>query len=874
MKSKQPFPPKFFLRFFRWFCHPRMLDYIEGDLLEVYERNFKTMGKRKADWKFIKDVLLLFRPGIIRPRKPFQNLTTFGMYKSYFKIGWRNLIKNKGYSAINIGGLAVGLTAAILIALWVRDELSFNKNFENYDKIAQVLQNQTFNGEVQTWWSQARQIAPELRNHYGSDFKYVIMSSWNGSHKFTFDDKDVRKEGSFMEPEVTEMLTLNMLSGTRDGLNDPNSILLSGSAAKDIFGDLSPLGQAILMDDKLEVMVTGVYEDLPRNSSFHNLTFIAPWELYVSSENLEERTGWGNSWFHSLAQIEDNADMDQVSLKIKDVKLNAVVAAGDNDDLFKPEIFLHPMSRWHLYSDFKNGVSVGGGIQYVWLFGLVGVFVLFLACINFINLNTARSEKRAKEVGIRKALGSVRIQLINQFFTESMMVVILSFILSLILAQLALPLFNEVSGKQIDLLWSNPYFWIIGLGFTILTGMIAGSFPALYISSFHPARVLKGAFKAGRFSAVPRKILVVAQFTVSITLIIGTLIVFKQIQFTKNRPIGYDNMGVISAPIRSEGIREHFDAFRNDLQNTGSVKEVALTDSPLTATNVTNSGFTWEGKDPGMAEEFATLRVTHEFGEMIDWQILEGRDFSRDFASDTMAFIINESAAKYLGMEDPVGKSLKWGNNGEYKIIGMVKDMVTQSPYSPVKQMLFFLNYKRVNMVHIKINPDVSATEALSKIETVFKKHDPANDFEYSFVDQDYGKNFDNERRIAKLTSAFAGLAMLICCLGLFGLASFMAEQRTKEIGIRKVMGASVVNLWSMMSKDFVRLVVISSLISIPIAFHFLSSWLENYEYRTPISWWIFAASGFGAVLITLLTVSYQSLKAALINPVRSLKTE
>lgn len=352
------------------------------------------------------------------------------------------------------------------------------------------------------------------------------------------------------------------------------------------------------------------------------------------------------------------------------------------------------------------------------------------------------------------------------------------------------------------------------------------------------------------------------------------MIVFKQIQFTKKRPIGYDNIGLVSAPIRVAGIKEHFDAFRNDLQNTGAVKEVALTDSPLTATNVTNSGFTWEGKDPGMSEEFATLRVTHEFGEMIDWQILEGRDFSREYGSDSMAFIINESAARYLGMEDPVGKSLKRGDNGEYKIIGVVKDMVTQSPYSPVKQMLFFLNYKRVNLANIKINPDVSATEALAKIETVFKKYDASNAFEYSFVDQDYGKKFDYERRIAKLTSAFAGLAMLISCLGLFGLASFIAEQRTKEIGIRKVMGASVASLWGMLSRDFVLLVVISILISIPIAYHYLSNWLENYEYRTNISWWIFAVTGFGAVLITLMSISYQAMRAALMNPVRSLRSE
>jgi ABC-type antimicrobial peptide transport system permease subunit len=415
---------------------------------------------------------------------------------------------------------------------------------------------------------------------------------------------------------------------------------------------------------------------------------------------------------------------------------------------------------------------------------------------------------------------------------------------------------------------------MIGLSFTFITGLIAGSFPALYLSSFHPVRVLKGAFRAGRFATIPRKVLVVTQFTVSITLIIGTLVVFNQIQFAQNRPIGYSSHGLISSPIRAKEIREHYDAFRNDLQNTGVVKEVALTDTPLTSTYVTNSGFSWEGKDPNMSEEFVTLRITHEFGEMIEWQILDGRDFSKDFASDSMAFIINESAAKYLGIADPVGKTLTWGRNGDYKIIGVVKDLITQSPYSPVKQMLFFINYQRVNFVNIKINPDVNASEALSKIESVFKKYDLENPFDYSFADQEYSKKFDNEKRIAKLASAFATLAMFISCLGLFGLASFVAEQRTKEIGIRKVMGASITNLWKMLSKDFIILVIISCLIAIPIASYYLNGWLENYEYRTVISWWTFVGTSIAAVLITLLTVSYQAIRAALINPVTSLRSE
>jgi len=870
MINNKPSPPKLFLSFFRWYCHPKLVSHIEGDLMEVYNERLKSLGKRKADRKFIIDVLLLFRPGIIKPVEGYKNVNNYAMFKSYFKIGWRNLVKNKGYSLINIGGLATGMSVAIFIGMWVYDELSFNRNFKNYDRLAQVMQNQTFNGVIETWSSQAMQLAPELRNTYGGNFKHVIMSSWTWNHKLTYETRSVSKAGNYMEPEVTEMLTLTMIKGSRTGLKDPHSILLSESTATSIFGDTDPMNKVIRMDDKLDVKVTGIYEDLPYNSSYANLTFIAPWQLYVISENLEKRVHWGNSWFQSIVQIADHTDMAKVSANIRYAKMNK----QDDDDRIKPEIFLHPMSRWHLYSDFKNGVPSGGRIQYVWLFGVVGVFVLLLACINFMNLSTARSEKRAKEVGIRKTIGSVRTQLINQFFSESLFVVTFAFILSLVLVQLALPWFNEVADKRIIIPWTNPWFWFLGIGFTFFTGVIAGSYPALYLSSFHPVRVLKGTFHAGRFASLPRKVLVVIQFTVSVTLIIGTSIVFRQIQFAQNRPIGYDNNGLISTYIKTDEIRKHYDAFREELHQTGVVEEVALTDDPITNTMVTNSGFTWEGKDPDMSEEFSTLRVTHEFGKTVDWEIVEGRDFSKEFASDSMAFIINESAAKYMNLDDPVGKTITWGNNGGYKIIGVIKDLVTQSPYSPVKQMLFFLHYERVYIANIKIHPGVSAGDALSEIETVFKKYDPANPFEFTFADQEYAKKFGNEKRIGKLASIFATLAIFISCLGLFGLASFVAEQRTKEIGIRKVMGASVMNLWKMLSGDFVILVVISCVIALPISVYFMSNWLKQYQYRTTLSWHVFAMAVLGALIITLLTVSYQAIRAALANPVKSLRSD
>jgi putative ABC transport system permease protein len=878
MKKNQHDPPRLFLRFFRWFCHPALRTYIEGDLYELYRERIQTSGKRKADLKFIFDVILLFRPGIVKPFKGIQSVNNTAMFRSYFKIGYRNLLKNKGYSLINIGGLATGMAVAILITLWAYDEISYDKNFANYDRIARVLQNQNFDGQTQTWFSQAMQLGPELRNEYGSNFQYVVIGSFPGDSKLAVNDKAVKKSGAFMEPAITEMLTLNMLSGTRAGLNDLNSILLSQSTAKALFGDEDPMDKFIKVDNKLDVKVTGIYEDLPDNSSFSNLTFILPWELNVRSADLNNRVGWGNSWFQCFVQIADHTNMNAVSANIKDAKMKRVLIE-DDDARFKPELFLHPMSRWRLYSEFDNGVSVGGNIKYVWMLSIIGGFVLFLACINFMNLSTARSEKRAKEVGIRKTIGSIRFQLINQFFTESLLVAILALVVSLIIVELALPWFNEVSGKHIGILWSVPFFWFACAGFAVLTGLIAGSYPALYLSSFQPIKVLKGTFNAGRFSSIPRKALVVLQFTVSVTLIIGTMVIFRQIQYAQSRPIGYSLQGFISVPIRTDEIMKRYDVLREELFKTGTVEEVAASETSVTETYTTNSGFEWRGKDPRKTEEFVTVGVTHDFGKAVGWQISEGRDFSKELASDSSGFIVNEATARYLGFENPVGEVMKWSNNGEWKIIGVVKDMVTQSPYSSVRPMLFFLKSQRLsfinyNVLNIKLRPSANAQHAVAKIEPIFKKFDPANAFEYNFADQEFGKKFANEKRIGNLSFVFTVLAIFISCLGLFGLASFVAEQRTKEIGIRKILGASVSQLWQLLSKDFVMLVIISCVVAIPMSFYVMNNWLTQYEYRVSISWHIFAIASAGALVITLLTVSFQSIRAALSNPVKSLRSE
>jgi putative ABC transport system permease protein len=793
------------------------------------------------------------------------------MINNYLKIAWRNLVTNRFSSLINIGGLAVGMAVVMIIGLWIWDELSFDKSFKNYDRIAQVMQNNTMNGEIATGNSTPWPMGDALRKEFGDDFKNVAMATYNYGHILTYGNKKLNVNGTYFEPSALQILSFNLLKGDNKGLNDPSSIMLSESTAKVYFGSTNPIDKVMMIDNNLAVKVTGVYADLAQNSSFSGVDFIAPWEQLSNARGLKKQADtWRCNCYLAYAQLADNADINAVSAKIKDIKRNKVSKIELKQ---KNQVFLYPMKNWHLYSDFKNGVIAGGRIQYVQLFGIIGIFVLLLASINFMNLSTARSEKRAKEVGIRKAIGSMRRQLIYQFLSESLLVAIAAFTLSIVLIWFTLPFFNEIAGKKISILWGNPLFWLLGIGFTVLTGLISGSYPALYLSSFQPVKVLKGTFKAGRFAALPRKILVVVQFAVSVTLIIGTLVVFSQIQFAKNRPVGYSRQGLITLPMATSDIHKQFAAFKNELEKSGTVVSMSESGSPTTGDYSSNSGFDWRGKDPAQAVEFPNIDISPDYGKTVNWQLVAGRDLSAAYLTDSTAFIINETAAKFMGLKNPVGETLKW-DGVPFHIIGVVKDMVSESPYFPIRPTLFHLLNGGGDFITVRINPKISASEALGKIEAAYKTYNPAQPFEYHFVDEDYAQKFGNEERIGKLARTFAALAIFISCLGLFGMASFMAEQRIKEIGVRKVLGATIFSLWGLLSKDFVKLVLLSLLVAIPVAWYFMHNWLQQYTYRTDIPWWIFASTAIGAIVISLTTVSYQSIKAAIANPVKSLKTE
>jgi putative ABC transport system permease protein len=805
------------------------------------------------------------------------------MFRNYFKMAWRNLLKTKGYSFINIGGLTMGMAVAILIGLWIYDELSFNKYHKNYKTIATVKQNVKVDGERGVYPSLPRPLEFELRNKYGSYFKHIVMSFWEGDHILSIGDKKITTTGRFMQAGAPEMLSLKMLGGTWAGLKDPSSIMISASTAKALFGKENPINKILRINNKMEVKITGVYEDIAYNSEFRNTKFLSTWDLWMANNDWMKnaRDNWSNNSFLIHVQIQPNTTFEQISKKIERAKMDNVDA---DEKKFDYKLFLQPMSRWHLFSEWKNGVNTGGRIQFVRMFGIIGLFVLLLACINFMNLSTARSEKRAKEVGIRKAIGSMRHQLISQFLSESLLVVMLSFVFAIIVVAVSLSWFNELADKKMTLPWANLRIWGICLGFIIITSLLAGSYPALYLSSFNPVKVLKGTFRAGRFSALPRKVLVVLQFTVSIALICGTIIVYRQIQHAKDRPIGYDRNSLLMISMKSPDLVEKSDIIGETLKNKGIAVEVSKSDSPLTGVWANNGGFEWKDKDPDKVGDFATIWITHDYGKTIGWQIKEGRDFSRAFATDSVSshsdstltynVIVNEAAVKYMGLKNPLNEIIRWGDH-PLKIIGVVKDMVMESPFDPVRQTIYLVNYEAsTSWINIRINPNISAQEAIAKTETIFKEVVPAVPFDYKFVDTEYALKFAVEERIGKLASVFAVLAIFISCLGLFGLASYIAEKRTKEIGIRKVLGATLYNIWKMLSLDFIFLVIISCCIAVPIAYYLLSQWLDKYEYRTEISWWIFALAICSALIITLLTVSFQAIKAALTNPVKNLRTE
>jgi putative ABC transport system permease protein len=795
------------------------------------------------------------------------------MFKNYFKTAWRNLVKNKVYSTINILGLATGMAVALLIGMWVYYQFSYDRFLSDHNQIYQARFKYKDNGEVQTQNAVCLPLADALKKDIPG-VKYVVQTDWVGQHGLVAGDKKLYLKGAMAGSDFLKLFQYPLVKGNIETvLKDPYSIVITQSTAKGLFGDDDPINKTVSLDNTHELKVTGLLKDIPGNSTLQ-FNFIVPFAYYFQNNDWVKRASiaWDNNSFQIFVGLQPNVSYEEVEPQLKAIAKKYV---PDAYKTYHSEVFMQPMKDWHLYTDYKNGVASGGLIDYVKMFSFIGLLVLFIACINFMNLSTARSEKRAREVGVRKAIGSKRIDLVFQFLIESVVITFFAFILSLLLVQLTLPAFNILTKTSISIPFYNGIFWSVMISYVLFTALLAGGRPAFYLSSFRPVKVLKGTIQIGRGASLPRKILVVLQFSCSIALIISTIIVFQQIQYAKARPKGYDASRLMMTDVSAD-LNRNYSALKNDLLQSGLVTSVTKASSPVTDIWSNNSINDWQGKGPDETLSLATIAVSDaDYFKTLGMLIKEGRNFTGNLANDSLSMIINEAAAKRMRFKEALNQSIDWGQTTQRaRVIGVVSNALMTSPFSPAVPTYFMLNPDKSSTIMYRLSSSVNTYDAITKLTQIFNKYNPSYPYLYHFVDENYAAKFDLETLIGKLAGLFAGLAIFISSLGLFGLAAFIAEQRNKEIGIRKVLGASVSQVWFLLSKDFIGLVLISCLIASPLAFYFLQNWLQKYDYRISIGPWVFIIAAFTALIITFFTISFQAIKAAVANPIKSLKTE
>ncbi|MCO5946732.1 ABC transporter permease [Mucilaginibacter flavidus] len=810
----------------------------------------------------------------VTPKWSYEKLNRNFMFRNYLKIAWRNTLHNKVYSMLNITGLAAGMAVALLIGLWVINQYSYDRFLPGYKQLYQVEMNLTsqHNG-TSTQTSIALPLTDVLKKEIPG-IQYVAEADNIGrmNHGLLVGDKKLYLGGGAVGADFFKIFQYPFVKGnTNSALKDIYSIVITESTAKALFGDADPMGKSIRFDNSQNMTVAGVIRNIPANATLQ-FNYLVPFAYSEATEGWikDGRTKWTYNSFSAYVALEPGVTYGQIAPKIRDI----VNKRSPEMRSSKPEVIMHPLADWHLYNDFKNGKPAGGFVEYVRLFSIIGMLVLTIACINFMNLSTARSEKRAREVGVRKAIGSARIDLVYQFLLESVLITFISFLLGLLLVQLALPAFNSLTGSAVHIPYGNIGFWGIMVVFVLFTGLVAGSRPAFYLSSFNPVKVLKGSIQMGRWASMPRKVLVVVQFTCSIALIISTVIVYQQIQYVKNRPTGYSADRLMMTDMNSDLSRQ-YEALKNDLLASGLVESVASSTSPATQVYSHFSLDKWPGKNAGdESVNIGAIWVSEDYFKTLGMTFSGGHNFMGDWKSDTLNVIVNEAMVRRIGLKEPVNQLITINFNPKpVKIIGVVKDALMDSPYSPVEPAVFGHNPFGF-VVTYRLAKNAGSHTAIDKIGRIFGKYNPAYPYEYKFVNEEYEHKFNLEVLVGKLAGVFAGLAIFISCLGLFGLAAYVAEQRTKEIGIRKVLGASIAQVWLLLSRDFIVLVVISCVIASPVAFYFLHNWLQKYTYRVGIGVGVFIASGIAAIIITLFTISFQAIKAALTNPVKSLRTE
>ena len=780
-----------------------------------------------------------------------------------FKINLRNLRRGTTYSAINIGSLSIAMAAAILILAWIYYEWSYDRFHDKENQLYVVYNRATYDGKLQCGDWTPIPLGPMLKVNYP---EIAGMARVRDSEMlYTNKESKLKINTGFTDPDFLNMFNFPLMYGNKEAaLNDPYSVVLTKKAAMRLFGNDNPMGESLLVDNKHSLTVTGIMKDLPGNTMF-GFEALVPAAFMKMQSWYEE--SWGNNSTQTFVELHSNVRLDLANGSMRDF---IRTQTGDESEV---EVFLYPLSKQHLYAKFENGVPVGGLVDVLRLFAVISGLILLIACINFMNLSTAQSGKRAKEVGVRKVMGGKRLSLIGLFLGESAITTLISAAIALIIALIFLPELSMLIGQQITLDFSNVWFWVAGLGFVLMTILLAGSYPAFYLSSFHPIKVLKGVVIKGNSFVSTRKVLVVVQFTVASALIVSTLVIQRQIKHAQDRESGYNKDQLLYVDIDGD-IEKNYELIKHDLLNSGIATSVTRTMSPMSRGWANTWGVYWKGKDLDNRLGFDLYFTDSDWAKTTGTTIIDGRDIDiYTYPTDSTAMLLNESAVKAMNFENPIGEIVST-QGLDWHVVGVVKDFILRSPYEPVNPMVIGGSAGWFGVIHIKLNSNNRMENNLAKAEQIFKQFNPAYPFEYNFVDDEYTGKFSDEQKVGSIVTSFAGLIIFISCMGLFALVAYMAETRRKEIGVRKVLGATILNIMFLLSKEFLILVLISVVIASPVSWVIMNKWLANYAYRTDIPWWLFVVVGCICLSIALLTVGFQAIKTATANPVKAIKSE
>ena len=861
----RPAPPHRALRFLRWFCREDHLEEIEGDLVEVFEKQYEKSpagARRKFTWSVIR----YFRPEFIKASKTSQNSNTTAMFRHNLLLTYRNFKRHKSTFFINLLGLSTGLTCSLLIYLWVMDELQIDKFHEHDDRIFQVLENFDEPIGLRTGETTSGYMAEALAEEIPEvEYAAAVLTPIENATLST-DDKNFKVNGQYVGKDYFNIFSYPIIMGQKDELwANSNSILVSKAMAGRLFNSTEDiLGKTIEFDHEKTFHISGVYE-IPQGQSSYQFDFALSFEEYaVDNQNV---LYWGNTPAHVFVRLKPEVDVDTFNEKIADF----VQIKREKEKRFRTP-FLAKYSDRYLYGRYESGVQSGGRISYVKLFSVIAIFILLIACINFMNLSTARASRRMKEVGIKKANGATRRSLIYQYLGESTIMAILSLAVSMALVWLLLPQYNQITGKYLVFAPDAKLFSTL-LTIVILTGLMAGSYPALYLSGFSPVTVLKGNMVKATGEIWARKGLVIFQFTISVILIVSVVVVYRQIEYVQNKHLGFEKENIIL--FDREGItssEDHLETFLSELKNIPGVVNASATSHKMAGKDWGVYGFKWEGKDPDDNTHFELVAVDYHLMEVMGMEMVEGRTFSPDYGSESSKAIFNEAAIAHMGLEDPMGKNITfWGR--ELQIIGIVRDFNFESLHSSVKPSMIVYKPDWTNKFMVKIEPG-REKETIQSIAAFYTEYNSGFSFDYSFLDTEYQSQYVAEQRVASLSQYFAGLAIVISCLGLFGLAAFTAERRTKEIGIRKILGASMYRIVYLLSGDFTKMVLIAILIASPVSYMLTNHWLEGFAFKIDLHWWFFGGAGVLALIIAWFTVGIQTAKAARTNPVDCIRDE